>query len=175
MAPVAELILRSETFAPGLLKCGVLVKLNDSARNWTLYLSLNLNSRKRPKSHWRTPGPRRIFQPAVPKRASVTGLKARGSKYGCPLPCPPSISTFGFTRSARCELPGAFSEVPEEVTLNGLPLYTLIRLLTCQPPTIADTTPPLLNHRLPLPKGSSRIFVICRLCGRSMLVTARFR
>src|SRR5215467_4754343 len=49
MAPVVELILRSETFAPGLLKCGVLVKLNDSARNWMLYLSLNLNSRKRPK------------------------------------------------------------------------------------------------------------------------------
>ena len=91
------------------------------------------------------------------------------------MPIPPRISTSDFTWSARCELSGAFSDVPLAVTSNGVPLVKLTMLLTCQPPTIAATTPPPFSQRLSGPKGSSVRFVICRLCVRSKGLSAVLR
>ena len=45
-----------DTFVPGLLKCGVFVKLKDSARNCTLTFSVALKSRDKPRSRLVTPG-----------------------------------------------------------------------------------------------------------------------
>jgi hypothetical protein len=66
---------RFDRFAPGLAKCGVLLKLNASARNCSLQRSRMANSRNMPKSQLTTPGPRIELSAAVPKRASVTGAK----------------------------------------------------------------------------------------------------
>jgi hypothetical protein len=51
---------------------------------------------------------------------------------------------------------------------------TLTMLLTCQPPRIEESAP-LVSQRLPLPKGSSAMFEICRLWVRSKLLIERFR
>src|SRR5262249_22683000 len=101
-------------------------------------------------------GPRSVLNPTVPNRPALlgTGAKAKGSKYGCPAPAPPSISTRGLTWSARCVLPGALSDVPEDVTLKGTPDWALKRPLTCQPPSNAFPRPPP-SQRLPLPNGNS--------------------
>src|SRR5215471_17179656 len=87
---------RFERFAPGFAKWGVLLKLNASARNCSFQRSRAANSRNRPKSQLATPGPRIEFSAAVPKRASVTGAKAKGSKKDWPLPAPPNLATDGF-------------------------------------------------------------------------------
>ena len=88
---------------------------------------------------------------------------------------PLRISTSDFTWSARCAFSGAFSDVPDAVTSNGVPLVKLTMLLTCHPPTIAASTPPLFSQRRPGPNGSSVRFVICRLCVRSNGLIAVFR
>ena len=62
-----------ETFVPGVPKCGVLVELNASARNWSCQRSVMRNWRKTPRSRLKTPGPRSELKPAVPNRASVMG------------------------------------------------------------------------------------------------------
>src|SRR5215470_15647523 len=86
---------RFDRLAPGLAKCGVFVKLNASARNCNLKRSRMANSRNMPKSQLTTPGPRIELGAAVPKRASVTGAKAKGSKKDWPLPAPPGFATDG--------------------------------------------------------------------------------
>ena len=53
-------------------------------------------------------------------------------------------------------LPGEFNEVPNEVTVNGVPLIALKMPLSCQPPAIQVATL-WVAHLLPLPKGSSTI------------------
>ena len=70
-------------------------------------------------------------------------------------------------------LSGAFSDVPLAVMSNGVPLVKLRMLLTCQPPTIAASTPPPFSQRRFGPNGSSVRFVICRLCVRSKGLIAR--
>ena len=65
-----------DTFAAGFAKCGVLVKLKDSARSWSDHRSVNLKLRNSERSKLTVPGPRRRLNPAVPKRASVTGANA---------------------------------------------------------------------------------------------------
>src|SRR5215510_12860353 len=135
-----------------------------------------------PKSHWNRVGPRRMFRPAVPKRSLLftsgsepTARKSVTSKYFCPGPLFPNTSTVGLIKSAVWELPGAFNVLPDDVTVNGMPLNLLMTLLTCQPPTIDDNAPLPFRYFRPLPNGNSRIFVICRLCGRSKLLSERFR
>src|SRR5881396_3093287 len=61
-----------DAFAPGLLKCGVLVMLAASARNSISVFSDNWNFRNRPASKLPKPGPRRVFRPLLPKRTAVT-------------------------------------------------------------------------------------------------------
>src|SRR6266851_3027950 len=75
-----------DTFAPGLLKCGVLLRLRASARSWSLNLSVTGKLRKRLISRLLLPGPRSRLKPEVPKRAGDTGgpgtgAYASGSKY----------------------------------------------------------------------------------------------
>src|SRR5207253_3479375 len=50
----------------GFAKCGVLVKLNASARNWMCKRSVTAKSRNNPKSQLKTPGPRRLLKPELP-------------------------------------------------------------------------------------------------------------
>src|SRR2546425_11658018 len=69
----------SLTLWSGMSKCGVLVKLNDSARNWSFKRSLIENSRNKPKSQLPMPGPRNALKPVVPKRLWVTSANAVGS------------------------------------------------------------------------------------------------
>src|SRR5262245_14322165 len=77
---------RFDTLLPGLLNFGVLVKLNDSARNCSVNFSVIRNWRKRPKSQPLMPGPRKRFQPAVPKpnwvvpNLTLGSANANGSK-----------------------------------------------------------------------------------------------
>src|SRR3989442_778006 len=97
--------------------------------------------------------------PELPKRGSVTGANAKGSKNDCPRPVPPSLATRGLIWSARCVLPGKSSEVPLAVTENGVPLINPRMLLICHPPSRADHSPPLAR-RFPFPNGSSHTFVI---------------
>src|SRR5262249_40499583 len=86
IAPVAGSRVGAETFPPGLLNFGVLVKLNDSARDCSVNFSVIRNWRKRPKSQLLMPGPRKRFQPAVPKpkllvpKRRTGSAKASGSK-----------------------------------------------------------------------------------------------
>ena len=72
--------------------------------------------RNKPKSRFTAPGPRSRLRPEVPKRTPVGAAKALGSKNGCPTPIPPRFSTTGFTWSAVCVLPGAFSAPAAAVT-----------------------------------------------------------
>src|SRR5439155_19017350 len=74
---LAELVLRFPVL--GLLKCGVLKKLNASARNCNSSPSVSLKCRNKPKSRFTTPGPRRRFRPEVPYRTPVTAANAVGS------------------------------------------------------------------------------------------------
>lgn len=166
---------RFETFPPGLAKWGVLVKLNASPRNSSLKRSVSENVRNRPKSQFTTPGPRSELNPAVPRRASLTGVKASGSKYDWPLPTPPRIFTSGLIWSARWLLPGISSEVPEALTENGVPLMKLARLVIRQPLRIAEAAPLSDAQRFPWPNGRSQVPVIERLCVRSKPSTLRFR
>jgi hypothetical protein len=55
-----------DTFVPGLLKCGVLVKLNASARNCCRSRYLIGKLRKIAMSEFTVPGPRRMLRPLVP-------------------------------------------------------------------------------------------------------------
>ena len=89
-----------------------------------------------------------------------------------PGPARPSLATSSLTRSARCEFPGAFSEVPGDVTVKGCPLYILITPFNCHPPSTAAPIP-LLVHLFPLPNGNSTIPCICRLWVRSRVVRAQ--
>jgi hypothetical protein len=52
-------------FPEGLLKCGVLVELNASARNSTFSLSRGVKLRNSPKFRLTTPGPRRMVRPVL--------------------------------------------------------------------------------------------------------------
>jgi hypothetical protein len=79
--PVSRIPLASTKFpllTPplGTLKCGVLVKLKISARNWTLTRSLTWNLRKIPRSVLNRAGPVMLALPQVPKRRSVLGTRA---------------------------------------------------------------------------------------------------
>jgi len=62
----------------------------------------------------------------VESRRAEAGLSDRSEreriKERLARPVPPSFATLGFTRSARCELPAALSEVLEAVTVNGVPV-----------------------------------------------------
>src|SRR5262245_37426041 len=87
----------------------------------------------------------------------------------------PGLFTLLLIKSARCALSGALSVAPSAVTLKGWPLRKLMMLLICQPPARYDSAPPLLSHLRPLPNGNSVMFVICRLCVRSKLLSERFR
>src|SRR5215475_13111087 len=82
------------------------------------------------------------------------------------------MSTLGLIKSARCVLPGAFSDVPAAVTLNGWPEYALNSPLSCQPPASFDAKP-FVAHRLFLPNGSSATNDALKLCVRSYGMTAR--
>src|SRR5207237_6954293 len=113
-----EFKLRFDTLALGLEKCGVLVRLNDSARTCSFQRSLKLKLRNSPVSRLATPGPRRIFNPVLPKRAVVTGRNASGSKYGTLTPIPPNFVTCATTWSAVWLFPGALREVLDAVTVN---------------------------------------------------------
>src|SRR5437870_13882751 len=82
---------------PGLSKCGVLEKLNDSIRNRTCQRSVMRNSRNSPKSQLARPGPRRKLYPVFPKRPCAGGAKAVGSNNGLPRPIDHGFATDGFT------------------------------------------------------------------------------
>src|SRR5262249_34693242 len=56
------------TLPLGLLKCGVLVALNASARNCKLVVEPSLNVRNRLRSRLATPGPRIVLRPTLPNR-----------------------------------------------------------------------------------------------------------
>ena len=75
-----------EAFAAGALKCGVLVRLNASARNSRLNRSPNLKPRYRLRSVLTAPGARRMFRPVLPKRAVVTGANEEGRSMEHPGP-----------------------------------------------------------------------------------------
>src|SRR5215204_3859865 len=114
---------RFETFDPGLENRGRFVTLKASRRICRLNCRPKPNCRKTLRSHCATPGPRRKLYGAVPKRASVTGVNAIGSKYELPRPVPPRISTSSFTTSARWSFDsGAFKDVLDALTVNGVPL-----------------------------------------------------
>ena len=51
----------------------------------------------------------------------------------------------------------------------------LIMLFTCQPPRMAESTPPPFSQRRPFPSGISHTLVIPTLWVRSVLVSARLR
>jgi hypothetical protein len=74
---------RLETFVlplPGFWNRGRFVTLNISIRTCRFISRCNWNCRNTPRSHDATPGPRKRLNGAVPKRASVTGRNASGSK-----------------------------------------------------------------------------------------------
>ena len=64
------------TFPVGLEWCGVLARLNISARKLSANFSLRANLRSTPKSALTKPGPRRLFVPQVPKRPVGGAAKA---------------------------------------------------------------------------------------------------
>lgn len=106
----------------GVPKCGVFVAFNASPRNWNFNQSVIEKVRNKPKSRFAEPGARSRSKDAVPNRGSVTGAKRLVSKYVFPTPMLPVICTGVLPiRSARCVLPGAFKDVPDAVTLKGLP------------------------------------------------------
>ena len=57
---------RVVTAPPGLLNCGVLKRLNISARNSICWFSVTLNRLDSEKSQLYPAGPRRILRPALP-------------------------------------------------------------------------------------------------------------
>src|SRR5580704_12186987 len=71
---------RFDTLDAGLLKCGVLLRLNASARIWACTRSVIRKSRKMFRSRLVLPGPRRVSKPAFPNDAVVTGVNAKGLK-----------------------------------------------------------------------------------------------
>src|SRR4051812_22597519 len=70
-------VLGSEMFTFGVAKFGGLKALSASRRSCRLTDSLSGKSRKRLRSRFLNPGPRRLFRPALPKRAPFSGAHAQ--------------------------------------------------------------------------------------------------
>src|SRR5262249_808639 len=138
----------------GLAKCGVLVRLNDSARNCTFHLSVNRNVRNRLKSMFTTPGPRMVFRPTVPNRAPVGLANAVVSNHVPSSPTLPSVATEAFTWSGVCALPGMLSAAPDALSVYCRPWYAAKTPLICQSASSARDTP-VVAHCLPRPNGTS--------------------
>ena len=137
MIPIDEL----PTVAEGFAKMGVFVSPSASARNCNMNRSVIAKLRNRPAFRLNKPGPRRMSRPEFPNVGVVTAAKAAMLKYGLPGPYPPRICTVGSTWLAVCELPGEFNDVPEALTLNGVPLSRLRIQFNCQPPASAAPGP----------------------------------
>src|SRR5688572_8057270 len=109
----------------GLAKFAWFVALSASARNCKLTLSDKVNVRKMLKSVSKKPGPRRVFRPADPKRAPVSGAHAQfevqftpstvlsnhGPAPSAPrcavVPTPPRVLIVGLSCRGTCPLPPA--------------------------------------------------------------------
>jgi hypothetical protein len=65
----------------GFTKCGVLLKLKDSARNCNWNLSVSLKVRNKLKSVFTTPGPRMVLRPTLPNRTAVGRANALVSNH----------------------------------------------------------------------------------------------
>src|SRR4051794_13470568 len=105
----------------GFAKCGVLLKLNDSARNCRLIFSVALKVRKRLKSAFTTPGPRMVFRPTVPKRTPVGRANAVVSNHVPSSPTLFSVATEDLTWSGVWALPGIFRAAPEALSVYWRP------------------------------------------------------
>src|SRR5512138_3406636 len=93
--------------------------------------------------------------------------KAVGSKNGVVLPMSPLFCTEGFTWSAVWLCPGAFSEVLDALTVNGVPVYPLNIPLTCHPLSATLLIGFALAQRPPVPKGRWATHAARNVCVRS--------
>src|SRR5262245_15764064 len=139
----------------GLLKCGVLVKLNDSIRSSTAKRSVTGNLRNSEKSRFTKPGPASTLRPRLPNVAGAGAENFVTSKYFSPLPTRAKISGCP-ARFGRLLLPGAFNVVALKVKFNGSPVCAVKMPLHCQSPS-SQRPAPAFNHRPRGPKGNSQM------------------
>ena len=140
----------------GLAKCGVLVRLNTSARTCSVMRGRQLNWRCTLKSRLAKPGPRSGVEPRVAEPRFGHGTERERVEVRLPGPISPRIRDVGPTLSAIWLLFGRLSDVAEDVTVNGEPEYSAEQAVDL--PAARDrraSAPPLLRNGLPSPNGSS--------------------
>jgi len=141
--------------APGIPKRGVFVKWNDSNRNCTLIRSRIANSLLAEKSQLKNPRCRIMLRPAFPTVYGALLTNAAVLKSCCTVRVVEYGSPTKFGRFTVENVP-VLAGLPEEITLNGTPLATVMILPTAHPPAIASNTLGIPEpKRLPFPNGSS--------------------
>src|SRR5215471_6165394 len=127
----------SPIFVLGRSNHGVLLRLNDSARNSVFNRSLRLNLRKTDASMLNKRGPCKTFRPTLPivgiPLTDCASENAFISNQYSPGPVWPRI-LIGPLIFGRLLLPGAFKLVDGATMSSGNPLSQVQRPLNCQPP-----------------------------------------
>src|SRR5690242_15403024 len=137
---------------PGLLKCGVLVRLKASARNSIDVFSVSGIIRKSEASRFTRSGPVSMLRPTLPKLVPLGAENGVTSNQGVPALKWPYVSTGPLT-FGRLLMKGAFRPALLYWKLSGLPVCAVMTPFTCHPPA-TQAIGPLRSQWPPFPKGS---------------------
>src|SRR3954447_10572281 len=109
-------------------------------------------------------GPCRLFRPQLPNVPATVLENAAGLNQ--PFWLLPGRIGFKPVQSSRVALEMKFvpAESHEDV-FSTPPLWIVVMVLSCQPPTTWFTTPPRFRNRWPLPKGSTYSTDATKRCG----------